>query len=128
MSEIADELERMARELDEAADRTHEARELPKYSDLSQVFAGTVTGYRKSAERLRERAAELRQKPQSVQIGQWWGESCDKPARVNSVFQQRKQMWASFGSACGWRPAAAEDDMLSSARWRYYGNGELPAT
>lgn len=137
MSEIADELERMAKELDEAAAHTQAARELPKHRELEQLFAGAMTGYSKSAERLRERAAELRQqrngttykpqtKPAAVGSGQWWSVD-DRPAmRVKLVFRSDGQNWATFGDGIDWHPSAATEAMMSNGRWRYHGDGERP--
>jgi hypothetical protein len=140
MSEIADELERMAKELDEAADHTREARGLPKHRDLGQVFAGVMTGYQKSAERLRRRAAELRQqrsgpvykpqpKPAEVKVWQWWSIYNDGvPHRVMSLWTNERWTYARFTGE-GVEPVDCNTDaMLRHREFVYFGDGELPAT
>jgi hypothetical protein len=134
MSEIADELERLAKELDEAADQTHAARELPKYKDLGQVFAGTVTGYRKSADRLRERAAELRRpapvglpKPAQVLPMQRWRWTRDCAEYVVDWIYKPPAHAAALRNGHRSGLDVSPSELLTNNEWLYLGDGPEPA-
>ena len=154
MSEIADELERMAGEFETrrqkliaaAADarrdqqkskRTEErlacASCAEEYSAQAVELLGVVTKLRTRATELRQQRSESTYKPQpkpaEVKAGQWWLLQWEVgvfryPVRILLIGEK----WIDMETErCG-RCSVASADFLTDDRWIYLGDGPEPAT
>jgi hypothetical protein len=139
-SEIADELDRLAKKLDARAREAAQLRDDSQFEMEAQHQSGSKIAYAQAAIDLRERAAELRAqrseptykpqpKPAEVRAGQWWmfeGDvtrvlgRCDPDVRRNDVVLPRDRG--------GLAEMQSARHMLSSSLWLYLGDGPLPAT
>jgi hypothetical protein len=137
MSEIADELERMAEEFEaQSRDRVRRRDAQVPGGDLGTAYQedGCADGFARAAGRLRERAAELRAqssgptykpqpKPTRARVRQWWSYDGLPPKRIaktSTLAGKTTQTHAVF-ELC-----SDEADMLTDPRWRYLGDGERP--
>lgn len=139
MSEIAEELERLAEKLSARAEaRRKSARSVVMDDDREGRLDAEASGLDESVSLLGDRAAELRAqrtgptykpqpKPAEVRAGQWWIDGFEdeppKPLRV-----------AELGTSCatlrrdGYSMSIDFESMLYRVRWTYLGDGPLPAT
>lgn len=139
MSEIADELERMAKEFeDRCVELEGELGQLTNVDDFeaATLLTGRIEGLRSAAARLRERAAELRvrcsaptykpqPKPAEVKAGQWWAFRGNEPERITSIEEHEHGARAFFSDLdYEYTPVSR---LLDSYLFEYLGDGPEPA-
>lgn len=139
MSEIADELERMAKQIDGDVEVKRREADAEPDRECWRALDGEADGMEHAAKLLRTRAAELRQqrseptykpqpKPAEAKAGQWWSFRDVEPERVTVTlpFPHESGMRVFFNDV-DWE-YSPEDEMLSSSDWHYLGDGSEPAT
>ena len=145
MSEIADELERLASEFERKRDGHNQSAEVHKrdpdglgWQTQHEISAEAWSA---AAELIRARAAELRAqgsaptykpqpKPDSPWLAQWWGLDGAQPRRIASIDGRDGMHFVCFDGD----PYPSQGDMLMQRveilihdrRWSYYGNGPEP--
>jgi hypothetical protein len=134
MSEIADELERLAKEMEEEGKRASARPREFEEAHNQAYFVGKAAAHLHAAKHLRERAAEIRArpigpapvglpKPKRAMVRQWWSYEGLPPKRVaqtSTLAGKTVQRLAIF-ELC-----SDEADMLTNHRWLYLGDGPEP--
>ena len=121
MSEAADELERMAKEIDDKADG-YRHRDPGRHATWGQILDQAVaSALTETAQRLRDRASILRP-PAAIGSGQWWQPPHAAPGRVFDVRDEDGEAVAHLRTADGieW----SKETRVIAKHWRYLGNGD----
>lgn len=141
MSEIADELERMADEFDGRVDLLQEKINEETDHEARIQLGSFADGLWSAAERLRERAVEVRAlrergiqtykpqpKPAEAKAGQWWqylrGSSVESPGRILRFCD----CYAVGTNTDGGEWEARTSELHQYDEWHYLGDGPEPAT
>lgn len=138
----AEELERMAVEIEQAAKGRALAADKYKGADREQRLLCESNGLCEAARALRHRAAELRAgdlrarhseptykpqpKPAEVRERQWWSADGEEPRRVVVVRYDGHDRYAQCGAINGVPIDYYESEMLNSSAFLYHGDSEQP--
>jgi hypothetical protein len=123
MNEAADELERMAKEIDDKAAK-HRHRGAGRHATWGEILDQAVaSALSETAQRLRDRASILRP-PAAVGSGQWWQPPHAAPGRVFDVLVEDGEAVAHLRTSNGieW----SKETRVIQKVWRYLGNADQP--